>query len=397
MVKKLSIFMVSLGFFGSLYPIVSYRLFKGPNGRSVLVLGEHHARDYAPHVKVVTDEFSMVKFSHPLSLAMELNKKKGEVAVSPTTFQIFSFAHALPAKFSVKRIDPRELYSDVMHSFSAKLVSFFGMMNPNLAKLGSSYPYTEIDQQLLDNIKKSTKEEDAVVPREWNLTVGGYLNYLQSCLAKLEECKRRQTREVAPAYEELLLVPYRKALREICVEFAQFNPSMLLESALWQVFQKKCNTPTELYTFYENFDERYIGTIDCSFFDGMLFDYLTEQSDKVCCVLVGDTHARGLKRLFEAVPGWTLLKEESIYRRLSVLFKTVLEPNVPEFLDGLRGTVKEFIRPLVLTTCAVCSRAENLQTCSRCKCVSYCGAACQKSDWQTHKAVCSPVKVEIPS
>jgi hypothetical protein len=40
--------------------------------------------------------------------------------------------------------------------------------------------------------------------------------------------------------------------------------------------------------------------------------------------------------------------------------------------------------------CEVCRKCppEGLGTCSRCELVSYCGAACQHSDWPAHKARC---------
>ena len=42
--------------------------------------------------------------------------------------------------------------------------------------------------------------------------------------------------------------------------------------------------------------------------------------------------------------------------------------------------------------CAACSAAgSDLLQCSRCRAVSYCGPACQRRHWRTHKAHCSVV------
>lgn len=39
--------------------------------------------------------------------------------------------------------------------------------------------------------------------------------------------------------------------------------------------------------------------------------------------------------------------------------------------------------------CTVCGKMEDTSSvCGRCKKVSYCGSACQKSDWKSHKATC---------
>lgn len=43
-------------------------------------------------------------------------------------------------------------------------------------------------------------------------------------------------------------------------------------------------------------------------------------------------------------------------------------------------------------SCAVCHTKKNLQVCSRCHKVRYCGIECQKKDWLTHKQNCSPSK-----
>lgn len=43
--------------------------------------------------------------------------------------------------------------------------------------------------------------------------------------------------------------------------------------------------------------------------------------------------------------------------------------------------------------CATCNKAlivGSSFSCSRCRVVSYCGAACQRADWRAHKPVCSP-------
>lgn len=42
-------------------------------------------------------------------------------------------------------------------------------------------------------------------------------------------------------------------------------------------------------------------------------------------------------------------------------------------------------------TCGHCSNTgDNLLRCSRCKCVYYCNAQCQKSHWPSHKVICKP-------
>jgi hypothetical protein len=39
-------------------------------------------------------------------------------------------------------------------------------------------------------------------------------------------------------------------------------------------------------------------------------------------------------------------------------------------------------------TCASCGKTQDLQQCSRCKTVSYCGGECQNADWRRHKILC---------
>jgi hypothetical protein len=41
-------------------------------------------------------------------------------------------------------------------------------------------------------------------------------------------------------------------------------------------------------------------------------------------------------------------------------------------------------------TCGVGPAAVRFMRCSVCKAVTYCGAACQREDWKTHKRTCYP-------
>ena len=42
------------------------------------------------------------------------------------------------------------------------------------------------------------------------------------------------------------------------------------------------------------------------------------------------------------------------------------------------------------TPCAACGKQGAARRCARCKQAWYCGAACQKADWKSHKTTCSP-------
>jgi hypothetical protein len=41
-----------------------------------------------------------------------------------------------------------------------------------------------------------------------------------------------------------------------------------------------------------------------------------------------------------------------------------------------------------MAVCVVCGSPKNVKSCSGCRQVRYCGAACQKDHWRQHKAEC---------
>ena len=53
---------------------------------------------------------------------------------------------------------------------------------------------------------------------------------------------------------------------------------------------------------------------------------------------------------------------------------------------------KKFNR--VSQKCAVCGTKDDLKKCSKCYRVFYCDSDCQKSDWESHKAVCKAIRAE---
>ena len=44
--------------------------------------------------------------------------------------------------------------------------------------------------------------------------------------------------------------------------------------------------------------------------------------------------------------------------------------------------------------CATCGSPKNLSSCAKCKSIFYCGAACQREHWKTHKADCARLLAE---
>ena len=49
-------------------------------------------------------------------------------------------------------------------------------------------------------------------------------------------------------------------------------------------------------------------------------------------------------------------------------------------------------RVKLATGCYVCGKESDLEQCSQCKVVSYCGREHQREDWRAHKVACKQVK-----
>jgi hypothetical protein len=54
------------------------------------------------------------------------------------------------------------------------------------------------------------------------------------------------------------------------------------------------------------------------------------------------------------------------------------------------------LRPPRIPRCCECLAENPRKVCSRCKRTKYCGRACQKRDWATHKLVCGPAEAPDP-
>lgn len=70
----------------------------------------------------------------------------------------------------------------------------------------------------------------------------------------------------------------------------------------------------------------------------------------------------------------TYMAQEDHHRRIKTIMQLVLPPSAS--------------RPVFNLHCTVCGSTQTPKRCSRCKLTSYCGPACQKSDWKRHKAEC---------
>ncbi len=188
-------------------------------------------------------------------------------------------------------------------------------------------------------------------------------------------------------FEQEILVPYRKALKEIHKELGR----MVLSQAFRELMLR-CDTPADLFTYYTEWKNRYLRHTDFMFFNAVMFDrLLSESDDKLRCVFVGERHANTLAVLFKALPQWHLRKQNFLNKKESPLGVEVMSS--PGFVHELGGVVRDFVKPLVLNECAVCTATEKLKCCARCSYVKYCSVACQKKAWATHKQVCRPVKV----
>jgi hypothetical protein len=63
----------------------------------------------------------------------------------------------------------------------------------------------------------------------------------------------------------------------------------------------------------------------------------------------------------------------------------------PEGPYDTSAEVRQAIAKRAAKQCATCGkRTGKLKTCGHCKAVSYCGSACQRADWTSHKGVCKP-------
>jgi len=80
----------------------------------------------------------------------------------------------------------------------------------------------------------------------------------------------------------------------------------------------------------------------------------------------------------------------------NALIRAVRESRVPRWA----GDIPKPVVPKVREACAHCGRAvEKLLTCGRCKQAKYCGAACQRQAWPSHKAKCQrpPPPPSVPA
>jgi hypothetical protein len=398
MVMKLLLLII--GCIGSLYPIVSYHLFNGPEERRVLIFGNHHDKVFSfssRHTRAVIDDLEKMKFTQPMVWVMTVPKMA--IYVAPEAHvMLLKHVQSHPNKVSLVSVEQKFHNNQLLYVLSAKLTSYIEELFTTIQR-GDGRPYwrKEDSQIKFDAIRQAAQKPSLLTDFTY-LTVSGYLKEITGYLATLGQSKNRLPKEAQKIYEELILMPYRTACKEIQEEFGSYK-GLLFEEAFWLLFLKKCSTPEDLITFFVEFKNRHLGIIDTQFVTAEFFkSILTQKPDPLCCIFVGIHEAEGLKQLFEKMPGWSLIKEESIWERRAGDGIAVASNLAPQFLSGLLTTLNEHIKPIV-RTCAVCNKTENLGSCAQCLAVYYCGIACQKSAWLEHKKACVPVqvKVEVPS
>ncbi len=155
-----------------------------------------------------------------------------------------------------------------------------------------------------------------------------------------------------------------------------------------------CKTEKELLEWFIDWDKCYLADTDYSFFDGMLFDYIisTEWTGELC-VYIGESHAKKVSVLLATLYG----KDQITAMATQIAKVTCIGPGLnyeEEFPRKLSEGMDRFLESIRIC-CQNCAKTEQLQRCTVCKEVWYCGRACQVAAWAEHKIVCKPVKVLV--
>lgn len=394
---KWSLLLLSLIGFSNSYPIVSYRLLEGPNGKKVLILGDFHDKVFVPNVKAVTRELSKVKLEKPLTLYMEIPESFDVKEASETIICMYDFVSTHASHIKSINVEPRALLSDLLCHFDLQLAEVVTDAVPDSIKTGKDSRYTRADQvvwnQMKEAIRKSKMLSSSKVA-EQRLSVRDFLAYQESHLAILEELNQKYSaQEIGQIFEREVLVPFSKACKEIQAELGSFDSSRGLDQVFWELIGR-CETPLDINRYFHEWEDRYLVRTDYMFFNAVMFDHLLSGSDsQLQFVLTGEEHAGTLARLCAMLPEWRLVEEKSAHDQYDFVEKELR--NSATFTHALGGLVREVIKPFVLNECIVCPANEQLKCCVRCKSVKYCSVACQKKDWVSHKKVCEPVKVVL--
>ena len=392
--------------------LMSYSLLENADHKTLLILGEDHKMSHEILTTTFMGFLETIKMSthtRPLACIVELpeNEPLESMSLFSTNIKKILDADRLGThRIKAIRYDERSDESSAIHIIIDHITEAI-MIGVSLADLHRHYKTSEttastsaeslsaLGASSWEQLRKSI-QRGQVQARTFLLT-HTYLKVLDNELAKLAHLieHHKDNKELAAvlgtAYQTF--VQAHKKIHEL---LSKSPKNALLSTSIMNLFST-CKSVEERLTTFDTYYFLFIRDTDQVLADIFWINKTMSllKVEPSVCVLVGHSHALSLVPYYLNL-GFKIISRENMRRdSFPLLSTTAIDPN---FGLKLLTQTRAFLKPLEACSidgcCQKCFKVpEKLLRCGRCKEKSYCGADCQKSDWQTHKLSCK-VKVE---
>ena len=300
--KAIFCLLITLGWSFHLGAFCSFRLFKAPNGKWVLLIGDLHDRGgrFQEHVSSFIDTLELEKLSPPLEIIAELPEKlpgDGEYDLVPSFVQLCALKKRAESQrgtsFQFTCCEPRGQASaelGTLRSDLSKIVrevvtqeDYKKLLDKDLPGSQTGKSWAEVKARELTQLRKDRMDQRLTHPE---VTLKQYIRALSQYLNQIEIIRDRH-REV-PALYELFESQYRSRYVEACQAVKESLQGYSPENYLYYILfedHPSAERPIELLTKFIVFDAHVLDSTDNLFATAVMLDYILSRSSTMAPTL----------------------------------------------------------------------------------------------------------------
>ncbi len=393
----------------------SFRLFRAPNGKLVLVIGDLHDKEarFGEHVSSFIDMISSEKLAQPLEILAELPEHSIDDLEGAPSFVRLS---ALKKEVESRRASSlRFICCDPRGSISEHLALLRQELTRMILKVVTQGDYEKVFGPGLPYAEE-TESWSALRARELSRlqrkymdlrltlsvpTLKAFLESLDKNLKTLEGILERYRKD-EKVYE--LFKQYRVRYVEACDTlrevFGEVFDDCSPQTDLCFILEKlhlTAETTEDLLNTFIVFDACLLDSIDNLYATAVMLDHVLQRSTTQApiCVIAGETHALEIAQSLSFLQ-WECLDEGVLYQKVTPVHHNI--KNDPDFDVRFKQALAQVLESLRVPArvCATCHTAQKkLVRCARCKETMYCDVTCQRKDWPTHQERCQKIKMLV--